>query len=670
LLAAIGRGPAWVGRGLDRAANSRLVPLNYLVRMLSSVWLGILWLFLTALYVGIGSGFASLRARLEMTDLQFFDWWPMVTLQVLMLATLIVVTLRRIPLSIYKLGVWTIHSGVVVLVLGCFVYFGGKYEGEARIYLGRPVHTFYDDTQRALYVTPLDAAGAPIADAAMLPIASGRNALPYYHTRLPQDGNGLDVPVSTAALAGAGALKDLTLKIVGYYPFADMLQTWQPGGASAPLNPAVALAPDTWLRANVPAEQYLSFGRDEASIGYVYHPSAEELADLKRAVDGPLGITVRVPKLGITRSYAAVPGKAIVVEGTPYTLTPGVVTEMPMLSKGFEGASSSLLMVDITRQDATGPYHFQRQVISRFPERSPDFITVDGKPKRVQERVDHDLSLTFQDARQDALTIVEADDGTLTLLQRKAGGGTVEEYPLTVGKSVELKLGNMPFRTGVMERTEHAVPAYVPRAVPAAQRPRTLGTMEVMAGSALEVAVGNRAAGAAAQRVYVPYLQFGEAVPDAHRVPTDVTVPGIGQVRLIFSSLQRALPFALTLKDFAAVKYAGAQRSYADYISTIQVTDERTGAAQTLIARLNAPAHSHGLALFQAAWDGHDDAAPGQRFSVLGIGNRPGVRAMISGGLMVFGGILFAFYVKPFLLQRRKRQLAAFVAQQRSAPAH
>jgi hypothetical protein len=406
LIATIGRGPAAVGRGLDRLAASRIVPLNYLVRMLSSVWLGIVWLCLIAAYVGLGSLLSSWRADLEKTDLQFFDWWPMVTLQVLMLSTLAVVTLRRIRLTIYKLGVWVVHIGVITLVVGCFIYFGGKYEGQVRVYLNQPVHSYYDGTERALYVSRLGPDGKPKAPPEMLHLISGRHALPYFHSHLKELGNPLNLPVDTRALAADPVLKNLSLKIIGFYPFADMLQTWQDGGPDAPLNPVVALGKDTWLEANHPADQYLDFGNNETSIGFIYHPTAEQLADLTADFAGPLGITVRVPKLGITRTYAAVPGTAIKVSGTPYTLTPEGVTVMPLLSAGYKDATSSLLMVNVTRQDASGPYQFQRQVLSRYPEISPDFIKVDGKAKRIQERVDHDLNLTFQDARNDQLVVV------------------------------------------------------------------------------------------------------------------------------------------------------------------------------------------------------------------------------------------------------------------------
>ena len=42
-------------------------------------------------------------------------------------------TIRKIPFTPLTAGVWTIHTGVIVLVLGCVVYFSQKVEGDVLI---------------------------------------------------------------------------------------------------------------------------------------------------------------------------------------------------------------------------------------------------------------------------------------------------------------------------------------------------------------------------------------------------------------------------------------------------------------------------------------------------------------------------------------------------------
>src|SRR5580704_12961101 len=112
LVGKLGRWTSKVGKALDALAKGP-APISWIIKFFSSIWLGILWLFLIGVYVGVGSGMAWVRAKMEMTDLQFFDAWPMVALILLLGTTLIVVTFRRIQLNIFKLGVWTVRVGII-----------------------------------------------------------------------------------------------------------------------------------------------------------------------------------------------------------------------------------------------------------------------------------------------------------------------------------------------------------------------------------------------------------------------------------------------------------------------------------------------------------------------------------------------------------------------------
>jgi hypothetical protein len=51
---------------------------------------------------------------------------------------------------------------------------------------------------------------------------------------------------------------------------------------------------------------------------------------------------------------------------------------------------------------------------------------------------------------------------------------------------------------------------------------------------------------------------------------------------------------------------------------------------------------------FQAGYD------PDGQSSTIGVGNRPGVGMMLMGCVMIVGGLLYAFYVKPIVVQRMK----------------
>lgn len=113
--------------------------LRRLVDLFSNVWLGIAWAILLFIYCSVGSAMPTVRQHpaLEMTEFQWFHWWPFKLLIGLLCTTLIVTTVRRIPLRWVNAGVWTIHTGIIVLCLGSYYYFGTKIEGDTPVFRRR-----------------------------------------------------------------------------------------------------------------------------------------------------------------------------------------------------------------------------------------------------------------------------------------------------------------------------------------------------------------------------------------------------------------------------------------------------------------------------------------------------------------------------------------------------
>ncbi|MCH9058941.1 MAG: hypothetical protein IIB55_09970, partial [Planctomycetes bacterium] len=106
---------------------------------LSSVWFGVTLLSLLFVYCSIGSAVPRFRQHhlLEMTEFEWFHWWPFNLLISLLCLGLIVITIRRIPLRLVNAGVWTIHTGIIVLCIGSYVYFAAKVEGDAPVFRRR-----------------------------------------------------------------------------------------------------------------------------------------------------------------------------------------------------------------------------------------------------------------------------------------------------------------------------------------------------------------------------------------------------------------------------------------------------------------------------------------------------------------------------------------------------
>ncbi len=198
--------------------------IGVLVRLFSSVLLGITWLALIGIYIGVGSGLPTMRAKLEVTDLQFFDAWPMRILLALLAINLTVVTLRRIPLTLFKLGVWMVHIGILTLVGGSVWYFSHKQEGSVRIFLHQSVGSYFDATERALYAFAVDKNGSPLMSrSTMTPLRT----LPIFYEHLKENGNALDIALPAATLGAIDpALGGATVRITGYYPAAEMENSW------------------------------------------------------------------------------------------------------------------------------------------------------------------------------------------------------------------------------------------------------------------------------------------------------------------------------------------------------------------------------------------------------------------------------------------------------------
>ncbi len=649
LVATIGKVPAAIGRFLDRLANGR-GPLRYVVRFFSSVILGLVWLGLTGVYIGLGSGLPQLRAFFDVTTMEFFDAWPMIILMLLLILTLAVVTLRRIPLNIYKLGVWMVHVGIITLIIGCFFYFGMKREGMTRIFLHQKVTTFYDNTDRALYVQATNPAGGEAH--AMIPLQS----LPIFDPRSYGHGDPLDIAIPPAQLAAINpVLRHVKLKVIGYYPYAVLRAMPMPRTAGVtPRRPAVLFnlsisghSGGRWLVATSPANRVLDTN-SPFGVEYLYHPSARRLRDISTSFQGAQALIVNIPAAHFRRVYVIHRNVPIVIKRTGYTITPLDPIDMPMLSKGYQGAQSQGYMLAITRKDKTGVFKFQRVALFRYPTRTPDFVFVHGQRKLVPGRVDHQIHIRYEDARHSQFWIAEKPEGKFTLIHRHHTG-SVTVHALTLGKPVPVVIDGIHLGFSILRVADAR---YRPYIIPSTdRRPKIEDTMNraVLQVSASDGKWKNR-------DIFAPFEQFGLA---GDLPPTRVVVPGAGTLLLSFSQLARPLPLALTLLSCREIFYHGGQNFPEDFISKVRMTNLKTGHSHIATIHLNHPQRAMGLSFFQARFG---RTANGEPFTVLGVGNTHGFYAMLTGVMLIVSGIGYAFYIKPVLLNIKKRQFAAYAA--------
>lgn len=138
-----------------------------------SVWLGISLMVVLFVYCSIGSAgifryiggpllsteswiHVQLRTDrgLEMTEYEWFHWWPFKVLMGAICLNLTVVTLRRIRLNAINAGVWMIHSGIIILALGSVWYYSTKVEGDAPVVRGEVSITLPGGERLALPAVP------------------------------------------------------------------------------------------------------------------------------------------------------------------------------------------------------------------------------------------------------------------------------------------------------------------------------------------------------------------------------------------------------------------------------------------------------------------------------------------------------------------------------------
>ncbi|MFK7960702.1 MAG: hypothetical protein AB8G96_09255 [Phycisphaerales bacterium] len=120
--------------------------IGWVLDLFSSIRLGIVLMILIFVYSSIGSAglpvhpnilapssWMNVRELIEMSEFRWFHWWPFDVLIGLFCLNLTVATIRRIPFNILTLGVWTIHTGLIILSLGSVYYFTMKKEGDVPV---------------------------------------------------------------------------------------------------------------------------------------------------------------------------------------------------------------------------------------------------------------------------------------------------------------------------------------------------------------------------------------------------------------------------------------------------------------------------------------------------------------------------------------------------------
>ena len=730
------------------------------LNLFSSIWFGIVLAVVLFVYCSIGSGFPAVRQHpwLEMTEFEWFHWWPFNALIFLFCATMVIATLRRIPLRTTNLGVWTIHTGIVTLTLGSYYYFGTKVEGDAPVFrrqvvidlpgidkpaallalpgneteiaVGPDVWRFAvqsTDTQWTLaseehkgqttyavnvrvdppggesFVRQL-LAGFPQYTEDVVPgkgraiKAIGRklvnedlklsldyrpteyfhvmqtwalfvrrvgeekwqertiDGLPRYTDRISSRDqvfsdphHELEVrPIDLAIPPGADgdALSGARVHATGYLRYAHRERRWREGGER--LNPVLQLS----VLGSDDEFELLALDpmRSQAANGNIQFWWLDDSAAIDSLpTDSRAVLSIAVPdanvNLEIPVTKDLMGGEFRPIQGTEFSYR--VTNVQDRLSIPGRDRPVSIAMVEFKTPQRT----FRRWVADQ-PEMTRDLHDEAGDP--------HSVAANQPDTR----IVTSYRPGSAPLIFAAHPGGLHFVFNGTTGRQASRPVSPMEVLQvlpGLALRVDSFVTRGVseikPRVIPPTARQRDAG--ESFAMVKLEVDTG--------RDVQSKWVQFNPYVFPNHQyayegrfayTPERFRLADGSEVEVMFSRQRMKLPSVIAMEDFELDThlggYSGSVSTIRNYVSRLRFLDDGKWTDPESIA-VNHPTEFGGFWYFQSTWDRPQPNAPngGMNYTGLGIGNRHGVHAQLAGCCLAVAGMIFAFYIKPILKQRR-----------------
>lgn len=701
----------------------------------------------------------------EMSELEFYAWWPLKVILIAFVVNMVIATLRRIEFNMPRLGVLLVHTGIVTIAMGSVYYTSHKLEGDMllrsggvdesnRPQPGKSEAGFYDNTGVALWLTQNRERGWEQRRLSGVPRYNDYNLGVVPGVQMPDWGKGpfahtdygplsIEVP-QPGAEEGSTIDSDLRFRVVGYAAYAEIEKVWAPhmlpengkstpvqgsktdGGGVASLREIEAVLdltlPDgspapgnTWrFVPESPAERI--GGLDLLGIEYTRGMPQQRWDDL--SVPIPSGarhaLVVEVPARGGKPAFKAVypaeVGQEIRVGETGFAIKVVSIEPrppMPLITAGYRGATSSVAVVHVSPPDGEGG--FDRWLYHRFPEITQDMLEEKG-PTGMPKRRDADSSIriSYIDASTIQVYFDELEDGSVRSIVRVPDGGispqsgqpriTMNLRPgggggmggagqVQVAPKLALKLG---------ARFDHVKKVDLPRVVPLSDRDK--GRIGNHQAAAVAVEVSDK--GGAKSVHWLAFTQYLGADDEA---PKTIELGDGRRITLAFGRVWHAFepPMAVSLLDFEMTPYPHSTTPR-DYRSDVIVSsswsgkttheERRTSLNEPLLVRTPFVAPQETPLIFkgvgwvmsliapnqykfsQAGWDqgGWRESEalvtagkakrPSARFTILGVGNNPGIYIIAAGAVFMSIGIPYAFYLKPWLVQRQKRKLQAAVA--------
>lgn len=673
---------------------------------------------------------------MEMSEADFYSWWPLRVVLTLFVINLVVATLRRIEFTFKNVGVLTVHTGIIMIALGAAYYGGLKVEGDTFLSAGQPDATtgratdgppqnvFYDAQRVALFAD--QGRGWEQRPIPKLPRYNdyGLNA----GGDLLRESEAKDIPsspplrIDLTSSATGSVDPDLQFAVLGYANYAEAVDRWvrTSSGLGSPLTSillysslpskdgSVSDAPvfEFSLSASSPIDRWTQnevFAL-EVTAGEQAGMTAARWADLSAELPpgSRFGLVVEVPATNDRRVIAIEENQTIEVNG--YQLTVKRIEDspsLPIITPGYRGATSSLVVVNV--KTPTGE-SFDRYVYHRFPELNQDLLaTTNASGMPVRRDASSEIRLGFIDASRLSVYIDELSTGNSRAIVRQATGAVrIFDSISSTGDEAGWIRDIVPkISLRVAGTSRDAAKLMSPAPIPESERTDkdAIGTHQ-RAMIAVEISSTKQDWKLVRWLAFSRYLD-PQTGPDVQPIVT----PDGRQLRLAFGRVQHAFPgFSIQYVDFEMIAYdfRGSPR---DYQSTIRVLPNgKEFESYVHVAKLNEPLRApiswddrkpwisnaanrmiagldpRQFKLSQSGWDAQgwqqsqrladEGKAPGPsvRFTILHVGNNPGIHIVAFGAILMAIGIPWAFYVKPMLVQREKQRIKALVAEGRYVP--
>lgn len=700
---------------------------------------------------------------MEMSELEFYGWWPLKVILITFVTNMVITTARRIEFIFPNIGVLTVHTGIVTLALGSMYYSSLKEEGDMLLQagapdaqgkptIGKPESGFYDNTRVALWISTgnnwqqrplrgvpryndynLNALGMPGLDEWAASFDQGRRLA--LDVPEPKVKGGLVKEGEATTSDNQTALSDVKFRVIGYAPFAEVGPWWAQATSEEtkatrpqqllPLRNAEMLiqsgsvaqvAQTMQLFPTVPAGRVQPLGMGN-SLEYTRGMDERRWNDLMTPTEpGAMhSIVVDVPASGTVPAFHGVftltADATFTLGSTGYTLQTFEVyqslQQIPDFSEkirigistpGYEEADTSVAILKVNPPPGKEASYL-RFVYHRFPEQSEDVFALRGGNDLRKRKASPEVRITYIDASAGQYYIDEVADRTapgassngneptLRGIYRPKGGQATSINNLRTGSTITL--GPMA-SVRLAERWAHSKPVEYPIPTPEKQRDnKRLGTHE-NAALAVEVSQGDWS-----KVVWLPYVQYAQTQFQSAR---SVRLPNGMPVLLMFGRLMRTLPnLQLQLADFEMLShdFGGPTQDYhSELLVTKGLEEQRsqemrhTSLNDPLLVkvpfknRADVPGVANALARLmstivptqykfsQAGWDPEGwnttqaEVDKGlrpralARWTILGVGNNPGIYIIFASGIMIFGlGVPWAFYVKPQIMQMRKKKI-------------